>query len=1047
MNISKPFIIRPVFTTLTMIALITFGLISYNRLPVSSLPQIAFPVIQVTTNYPGASPDQIARLISSPLERQFMLMQGIQYVSSSNTYETSTIVLQFHLEIDINIAAQETEQAIQKALAQLPKDLPQNPTYVKYNPSDTPIYYLVVYSPIIAPSKIYEYGYSFLGQQIGTVDGVADIQVYGSPYAVRIKVNPQALAAKNIGLDELANAINNENPEQPTGKFFGPNKSIVTRTNGQLLRGKDYENIIVKYIDGNPVRLRDLAIVEEGVKQDKQAYRWITKDRPEGEEFAFLSVYRQLGYNTVKVCNQIDALVDKLGPQLPHGLSYRCPFSLAEWIVEAVADVEFTLIVAFLLVVVVVYLYLGRIKNSLIPLITLPITIITTFIFMDFFGYSLDIMSLSALTLSIGFLVDDAIVVLENIVRWAEEKKMAPYTAALHGAKQIILAVVSISLCLSAVFIPMIFMEGAMGELFHEFAAVIMIAVLVSGFISLSLTPMLCSRFLSHYEISRKTKMEVFSEWLNQKMIDHYKPKLELALKHKFWVLLISSLSIFFSAFLVVILPKEFLPPDDLGVVQSFIQAPDGTSPQKTREYAKAFEKIAIANPYIETCCSITGTPTDSQGMMFLNLVDRSKRPDIWVVMKELQADYNKIVGAKMYQKAFPLVNLQIGGTQGGKANYQYVLQSFNENDLFTAAPELIDAMRKSPRLANVSSDFQPHAPALDVSLLRDQAHTFGGLTAMKIENALMYAYGETYISRINVPQDMYYVILEVENQFQRDPQGLTSLYISNNPTDGSSSEQVYANSVIDTEMIALPETINHLNALTSVTISFDPAPKVALSDALAEVKSLAQSMLPSTVLPMIVGNSAAFEAAMAQFIALIILAVFVIYVIQGILYENFLYPVVPLSSIPVALFGGILSLMICGQHLSIYAIIGLIMLLGIVMKNGILIVDFALEMMEQEKLPPHEAAIKACLLRFRPILMTTIAAMMGALPIALGIGGTVAKGRAPLGIAVVGGLIFAQFVTLFLTPVVFLYIEHLNTSIKRKYSLFAEKHPEIIED
>ena len=517
MNISKPFIKRPVFTTLTMITFVVFGILSYNKLPVSSLPQIAFPVIQVSVSYPGASPDQMARLVSSPLERQFMLMQGIEFVSSANTYQSTSITLQFHLDVDINIAAQETEQAIQKALAQLPKNLPQNPTYVKFNPSDTPIYYLVVYSPVIAPSKIYEYGYSFMGQQIGTVNGVADIQVYGSPYAVRVQADPEALAARNIGLTELADAINDGNPEKPTGKFYGPNKSVVTRTQGQIIDPKKYEELIIKYVDNEPVRIKDVATVEASVQDNKKSYQWFTKEVEDGQDFAFLAIYRQLGHNTVSVCAEIDALVEKLGPQLPHGLSYSSPFSLSQWITEAVEDVEFTLLIAFLLVVIVVYLYLGRIKNSLIPLITLPITIITTFIFMDLFGFSLDIMSLSALTLSIGFLVDDAIVVLENIVRWGEKEHLDPYNAALKGSKQIIVAVISISLCLCAVFLPMLFMGGSMGELFHEFAAVIIIAVIVSGVVSLSLTPMLCSRFLSHYEIDKKTKMEKFSDWFNQK--------------------------------------------------------------------------------------------------------------------------------------------------------------------------------------------------------------------------------------------------------------------------------------------------------------------------------------------------------------------------------------------------------------------------------------------------------------------------------------------------------------------------------------------------
>lgn len=1041
MNISKPFVKRPVFTTLTIITLVVFGFLSYKKLPVSSLPQISFPVIQVTTNYPGASPEQIAKRISAPLERQFMLMQGIQFVASSNTYQTSTIVLQFHLDVDINIAAQETEQAIQKALAELPDNLPQDPVYVKFNPADTPIYYMVVYSPVVAPSQIYEYGYSFIGQQLGTVEGVADIEVYGSPYAVRVKADPQALAARNIGLDELANAINAGNPEQPTGKFYGPNKSVVTDCKGQLIRAKEYENLIIKYADNAPVRLKDVATVEESVQNDKQQFKWLTKEDREGQDLAFLAVYRQLGYNTVKVCDEIAQLIETLGAQLPQGLTYDNPFTLATWIKEAVADVELTLGVAFLLVVIVVYLYLGRIRNSIIPLITLPITIITTFIFMDLFGFNLDIMSLSALTLSIGFLVDDAIVVLENIARWGEQEHLDPYNAALKGAKQIILAVVSISLCLCAVFIPMLFMEGAMGELFHEFAAVIIIAVLVSGFVSLSLTPMLCSRFLAHYEIDKKTKMERVAEWFNQKLLNLYEPALAWTLKHRFWVLLISSLSVFLSIYLIAILPKEFLPPNDLGVIQSFVQAPEGTSPEKTQEYAMTYGKIALEHPAIKTAAVVSGTPTDNQSLLFLNLYESSKRADVWKVMNELQQNYNNVIGAQIFQKAFPLINLQIGGTEGGKANYQYVLQSFDETTLYQVAPQFVDIMRASPKLKNVNSNYQPNAPTLEVNLLRDQAHAYGGISATQIENAFMYAYGETYISKINVPQNMYYVILEVENDFQRDPQQLSSLYIANNSTEGLPKEQVYAQSVVDTKLISSPETVNHLNALTSVTISFDPADGVPLSEAIEEVKQLSQLHVPSTILPRFVGNTAAFEAAMKQFIFLIIIAIFVIYVIQGILYENFLYPITPLSSVPVALLGGILSLIIFRQNLSIYAIVGLIMLLGLVMKNGILIVDFALEIAEEEELTPYDAVFKACLLRFRPIIMTTIAAMMGALPIALGIGGTVAQGRAPLGIAVVGGLIFAQFVTLFLTPVVFIYIEQLNSWMKNRFGLFADKH------
>ena len=1047
MNISKPFILRPVFTTLTMITMIAFGVMSYKRLPVAALPEVSIPVIQVSTSFPGASPDQIARMISSPLERQFMLMQGVESVYSANTYQSSTIILQFHANIDINIAAQETEQAIQKALAELPKNLPQNPTYTKFNPTDTPILYFMIYSPIVLPSQIYEYGYSFLGQQLGTVEGVGNLHVYGSPYAVRVKANPQALAARNMGLADLANAINNGNPEQPTGKFYGPEKSYCTKTNGQIVKAKDYEELIVKYIDNAPVRLKDIATVEESVQNNKTQFNLFTKENPEGENLAFLSVYRQPGYNTVQICEKVEEMIGKLAPKLPHGVEYQMPFSLSKWIIEAVADVELTLLIAFFLVVVVVYVYLGRIKNSIIPLITLPITIITTFIFMDLFGYSLDIMSLSALTLSIGFLVDDAIVVLENIVRWGKEKHLDPHEAAMKGAKQIILAVVSISFCLTAVFIPMLFMGGSMGELFHEFAAVIIIAVLVSGFISLSLTPMLCSRFLSHYEVDRKTKMEKFSEHLNDKLLSVYKPSLKFALKHKFWILLLSTSSIALSVILVVRMPKEFLPPSDLGIVQSFIQTPEGTSPEKTAELTKKYAQIAIKHPAVDSAPSISGMPTDNQALMILNLVEDSKRKDIWEIMRELQKSYEEVIDARIFQKSYPLVNLDAGSSQGDKANYQYLLQSFSSEDLYTSAEALIQAMRESPKLSNVSSNFQPNGVAVDISLLRDQANSYGDVNAKQIEDALKYAYGETYISKINLPQNMYYVILEVDDQFQKDPSDLNTLYLPNNGTNSHGSKQVFAQSVIESKITPSPETVNHYNSLASVTISFDQAKGVALSEALEEVQSLSSEHVLPDVMPMLHGNSAAFITAMKQFIILIIVALFVIYIIQGILYENFLYPIIPISSVPVAILGGLLSLMACGMDLSIYAIIGLIMLIGIVMKNGILIVDFTIEIMEEENLDEYEAVTKACLLRFRPIIMTTIAAMMGAVPIALGIGGTVSKGRAPLGVAVVGGLIFAQFVTLFLTPVVFIYIQRLNCWFQCRYKLFQVKHKDLMDD
>lgn len=1023
MNISLPFIKRPVMTTLVMVTLIVFGVAAYFKLPVASIPAISYPTIQVTVSYPGASPDEMAKLISSPLERQFMLTQGIKLVSSSNTYESTSIILVFHLDIDINVAAQEVQEAIQKATAQLPQDLPQSPLYTKVNPSDTPILYLVLHSPTIPSWDLYEYGFNFLGQQLGTVEGVANIQMYGYPYAVRVEIDPQACAAKNIALTDVATAIQNDNPIKPTGKFYGPNKSIPTIVDGQLMRAKEYNKLIIKYIDGEPVRLEDLGHAYDSLQNNKQVFSWLTTEYPEGEEAAVLAIYRSAGYNTVEVCQNINKLITKLLPQIPQGIQLDVPFALDKWIIQAVDDVKATLLVAFLLVILVVYLYLGKMKNSLIPLITLPITVTGTFIFMYIAGYSIDILSLSAITLAIGFLIDDAIVVLENIVRYVQKEGFDPYEGSIRGAKQIIITVISISLCLGAVFIPMLFMKGVIGQIFHEFAAVILIAILFSGFISLSLTPMLCSRFVPAYGKEKESRVEKISISLNQKMLNVYLYFLRWALKHKFWVCIASLISVALSVVLLVILPREFLPPDDLGAIQAFAQTPEGTSPEKMEWYMSQITNVCMNHPSVKTIAKLQSTPTDNQSVFFINLVDRDERKDVWECIRELNEEVQaKVVGVNFAMKAYPLINLQVGDSQSGKANYQYMLQSFNDDSLYKGATEFLAKLKELPQLVNVNSNFQPNAPALYVKLLRDQAHSYNNLNATDIEKAFSMAYGETYISKINASEDMYYVIFEAKKPFDRDPSALGTLYAGD----------VAVNSVIDTEIVTRPETVNHINALPSVTIVFDNAPGVPLSEAVAAVKQLAAEVLPDDVMGMIAGNTEEFEQSSAQFIALVFVAIFVIYIILGILYENFLHPLTALSVIPVAILGGLITLLIFGKILSIYALIGIIMLLGIVMKNGILVIDFALEEI-RHGLSIEEAAYKACETRFRPIIMTTLAAMMGSVPIALGIGGTVAEGRSPLGLAVVGGLLFSQAVTLFVIPCVFCYITRLDEIITQR--------------
>lgn len=1029
MNISKPFIYRPVMTTLLMLPLIVFGIFAYKLLPVATIPVIETPIIQVTTSYPGASPEEVGRLIAGPLERQFMLMQGIQFVSSNNTYEQSTVILQFYDGVDINIAAQEVQNAIDKAQGQLPNNLPNPPVYTKFNPSDTPILYCVLYSDTIPDYTLYEYGYTFLGQQVGTVNGVADIVTYGYPYAIRVKVDPEALAAKDISLAEVAQAINNENPDQPTGKFFGPNRSIVTKAKGQLYKAKEYEPVIIKYENGQPVRIRDVAKVYDSLQNDKVDFKWVSEDKKENA-VVVLAIFKQPGFNTVEVCEQIERLLNRLVKDLPASIHFSIPFTQSTYIKESADEVQLTLVIAFLLVVAVVYIYLGKIRNSVIPLITLPITITGTFVLMYIFGYSIDIMSMSALTLAIGFLVDDAIVVLENIVRYIQQGE-TPHKGALKGSQQIIITVISISLCLAIVFVPLLFMQGMIGKIFREFAAVMLIAILFSAFISLSLTPMLCSRFVSPYSEERKTRMERYSDAMNTFLVKRYEVYLRWILKHKKWVVIFCVGNLVASVYLFVILPKEFLPSNDLGIVQGFLVTDAGTSPEKISQISSQFREICMRNPSLYTMVSMSGTPTDNQAMFFLNLVDRDKRPSVEEVIKELnQSISEELIGVMCFMKPFPLINLQVGSSTSGKANYQYILQSLNPDILIGSTQNYLEALSKRKELTQVSSDLLALAPTLNVDLLRDQAHSYSGLNATSIENAFMYNYGETYISKMNAPENMYYVILEGSSDAIKSPEKLSNLYV------GNRENQVAIESIIKTEIKPGPVQINHLNTMSAVTIAFDVATGYALSDAIAAIEEEAGRVLPEEIMRSLAGNTAAFKKTFKQLTILIILAIFVIYIILGILYEDFLHPLTPLSALPVAVFGGLFTLLIFGQTLSIYALIGLIMLIGIVMKNGILIVDFALEEINVHGKSPFDAVISACVVRFRPIIMTTLAAMMGSVPIALGIGGTVSEGRAPLGMVVVGGLIFSQVVTLFVLPAFFLFITQMQDFLIKKYPI-----------
>lgn len=1020
MNFSAPFIKRPVMTVLVMVVLVFFGVISYISMPVSSLPSVNFPIIEVTANYPGASQQEMSNLIAAPLERQFMQTQGIARVMSSNSYNSTQIILQFHQDMDINVAAENVQQAITETQALLPKDLPQTPQYVKVNPTDTPILYIALSSKNDLTGDLYKYIWNYVGQQLGTIAGISYIQVLGQKFAFRIRVNPLELAARNIALHEVVESINNYNDLVPTGKFYNQNTSVTMVTNGQLLKTSDYDEIIIKYVDGQPVKIKDIGYTIPSTENDKMSYIWQTREG--AKNVAFLAILKDPAFNTIEVCEKVQTMVDRLQNNIPKSMSLFIPFSQMAWIQEAFVDVQFTLLLAFILVVLIVYLYLGNFRNTLIPLITIPITFTGTFIFMYLFNYNLDIISLSALTLAIGFLIDDAIVVLENIYRHKEMQKTS-LEASYDGSKQIVTTIISMSLCLCAVFIPLIFLSSPIGKIFHELAGVTIIAVVFSGFISLTLTPMLCSRFIPAEE--KETRVAKFSKKINDKFSRVYKKGLDWSLIHKGTILLFSVVSIVLSVVIFQKIPRSFLPTFNLGVIQCFVVADERTSPKRMRSIAEELSKVSLESPYVQhTGCS-TSNPTDNQSLFFIFLDTESSSVSINQVIDELHRKFMALPYVEVFMKPFPLINLQSGVASSGKADYQYILTSLDEKLLYKTSKVLQEKMAKSPYFSQVSTDYFPNAQTLEMNFLRERAQTYSNQNVKQIQQNLKYAYGETYVSQINVPADRYYVVLEVDKEYYSSPAELSSLYLSTPMSDISMT------SVIETKMETTPITINHINAQPSVTLAFNPAPGVPLGTAVEELKVLAKESTPPGVLGDVSGNTVEFEQLMKQLFVLLIIAIFVIYIILGILYENFLHPFSLLISVPIGIIGGLIALLITGNTLSIFSMVGIILLIGISMKNGILVVDFALEKMEQEKIDPEKAIESACLQRFRPILMTTLSALMGAIPIALGIGGTVGEGRAPLGIAVVGGLIFSQAVTLFVIPVLFLYVIKLQNKLK----------------
>jgi len=1022
MNISAIFIRRPVMTVLVMLTILFFGILAYRSLPVSNLPDIDFPTIQVSVDYPGASPETIATNVVVPLEQQFTTIEGLKTMSSTSYTGSATIVLQFNLDRNIDLAAPDVQQAISAAGPQLPQNLPYAPTYTKTSPTATPIIVYVVTSDTMTLGDLYNYAYVVIAQHLNIIEGVSQVETYGSPFAVRLRVDPEKLHARGIGLDDAANAMKASNVNEPVGTLFGKKVEYTVNATGQLFNASEFNPIIIKNQDGSIVRFSDIGTAIDSTQDDKYFFRFFEKEK--NTPMVALAIRKDPTANTLEVIQRINEALPGLKAQIPGSVKLVSVFDQSDYISESVQEVQFTLLIAILLVVLVIFIYLGNIRDTMIPIIAIPMSLIGTCVVMYFAGFTIDVLSLLAITLSIGFLVDDAVVVLENIVRHIEMGE-SPFQAALNGTKEISFTILSMTLSLCTIFIPLVFMAGLLGRIMHEFALTIITAVLISGFISLTLTPLLCSRFLPAHTKKQKSKLERFSDSFNQKIINIYEPTLEWALGHKFLILLVGIGSLVLSLFILGRLPKDFMPMQDSGMLQGFVHSVDGTSPFLTADYMDQLSKILVADPNIENVTSVGANPQDNEGIMYVRLKPYKERLSLIPLLHHLLPKVNCIPGVSVYLKPLPLINLQVGTTTS-KANYQYTLLSLSQDDLYKYGPMMEEKMKALSSLTDVNSDLDINQPQVNIEILRDKASVYN-ITAQEIETVLGYAYATTNLSPINTPSFQYYAIMEVFPHFYRDVGQLPQIWLRSTTND-----MVPLSAIAKFSENIGPLTVNHINGLPSATIAFNTRGNVPLGTAIDDINRLAAETLPPTVNGSVQGTANIFLQSFASLQILLIIAIFVIYVILGILYENYFPPLTVMSTLPPAALGGILSLLVFGMPLSLTAFIGFIMLLGIVMKNGIIMIDFANHTRLHEDKSIHEAIHHACMVRCRPILMTTFAAMMGAVPIALGLGGMSAASRKPLGIVIVGGLIFSQILTLYLTPVIYVYIETIHEKFKK---------------